>query len=231
MLSSPVVSYFCDWAVCTLSGGEQLGVQHPAEWYSSSPIFRPASIVAGLCSRPFLNILSRKNRDKRRFKMYVDDIVCTVKRNPLDYLEYAKSLHKNLQFTLETPNDSGDLAFLDLNKKVNQDCKISCHWYLKLNDTGMILIFNSGAAIQHSKNVIGATVHSIFNAISEWQSFDVSRKKNQKIWKKNQYPTEWSSSIVNKTSDKLFKKEKFSTKSPQKEQSLKKVKSLNKKEI
>ena len=23
------------------------------------------------------------------FKMYVDNIVCTVKRNPLDYLEYA----------------------------------------------------------------------------------------------------------------------------------------------
>ena len=37
---------FCDWVVFTLSGEEQLGVQHPAKCYSSSPIFRPTFIVA-----------------------------------------------------------------------------------------------------------------------------------------------------------------------------------------
>ena len=46
----------------------------------------------------------------------------------LHYPEYANSLHKNLQFTLETPNGSGDLAFLDLNTNVNQGSKISRHW-------------------------------------------------------------------------------------------------------
>ena len=79
-----------------------------------------------------------ETHEKKLFKRYVDDIVCTVKGNPLDYLEYAISLHKNLQFTLETPDDSGDLAFLDLNIKVNEDRTISCHWYqtihrLKIN--------------------------------------------------------------------------------------------------
>ena len=54
VLSSPLASYFCDWAVFTLSGGEQLGVQHPAKCYSSSIMFRPASIVAGWCTRSFL---------------------------------------------------------------------------------------------------------------------------------------------------------------------------------
>ena len=43
-----------------------------------------------------------------------NDIELTVKGNPLDYLEYANSLHKNLQFTLEIPNGSGELAFLYL---------------------------------------------------------------------------------------------------------------------
>ena len=39
--------------VFTLSGGEQLGVQHPAtKCYSSWPIFRPTSIDAGWCTRP-----------------------------------------------------------------------------------------------------------------------------------------------------------------------------------
>ena len=58
------------------------------------------------------------------FKRYVDDIVCKVKGNPLDYLEHANSLYKNLQFTLETPNGSGDPAFLDLNINLNEDRKI-----------------------------------------------------------------------------------------------------------
>ena len=85
------------------------------------------------------------------FEMYVDDIVCTVKGSHLDYLEYANSLHKNLQFTLETPNGSGDLAFLDLNINLNEDKKISCHWYQKSTDTGIILNFRSCALLQHKK--------------------------------------------------------------------------------
>ena len=71
-------------------------------------------------------------------KRYVDDIVCTVKGNPLDYLEYAISLHKNLQCTPETPNGRGDLAFLDLNINLNEDRKIRCHWYQKSTDTGIM---------------------------------------------------------------------------------------------
>ena len=88
------------------------------------------------------------------FKMYVDDIVCTVMRNPLDYLEYSNSLHKNLKYYLETTNGSGDWSFLDLNINVNEDRKISCRWYQKITDTGIILIFRSCAPLQHKKNVI-----------------------------------------------------------------------------
>ena len=124
-------------------------------------------------------------------------MVCTVKGNRLGYREYANSLHKNLQFTLETPNGSAVLAFLDLNIKLNEERKISCHWYQKSTDTGLILNFRSCAPLQHSRNVIQGTVHRNFNATSDWQSFDVALKKNQEIWNENQYPTEWSSSIVN----------------------------------
>ena len=158
------------------------------------------------------------------FKRYVDDIVCTVKGNPLDYLEYANSLHKNLQFILETPNGSGDLAFLDLNINLNEDRNISCHWYQKSTDTGIILNFRSCAPLQHKRNVIQGTVHRIFNATSDWQSFDVALKKNQEIWTENQYPTEWSSSIVNETLDKIVTKEKVTLNPPQNEHHLKKVK-------
>ena len=110
------------------------------------------------------------------FKRYMDDIVCTVKGNPLNYLEYANSLHKILQLNLETPNGSGVLAFLDLNINLNEDRKISCNWYQKSTYTGVILNFRSCASLQHKRNVIQGTVHKIFNATSDWQSFDIALK-------------------------------------------------------
>ena len=152
--------------------------------------------------------------------------LCTVKGNPLDYLEYANSLHKNLQFTIQTPNGSGHMAFLDLNINLNEDRKLSCHWYQKSTDTRIILNFRSCAPLQHKRNVIQGTVHRIFNATSDWQSFDVALK----IWTENQNPTEWSSSIVIETLDKIVTKEKVKAKPPQNEQHLKKVKSLNNRE-
>ena len=63
------------------------------------------------------------------FKKYADDIVCTVKGNPLDNLDYSNSLDKNLQLIHETPNGSGNLAFLDLNININVDRQIRFHWY------------------------------------------------------------------------------------------------------
>ena len=78
--------------------------------------------------------------------------------------------------------------------------------------------------------MIQGTVHRIFSATSDWQSFDVALKKNQEIWTKNQYPKEWSSSIVNETLDKIVTKEKVGAKPSQKEHHLKKVKSLNNRE-
>ena len=153
----------------------------------------------------------------------MDEIVCTVKGNPLDYLEYANSLHKNLQFTLETPNGSRDLEFLDLNINLNEDRKISLHWYQNSTDTSIIPNFRSCAPLQNKRNVI-------FNATSDWQSFNVALKKNQEIWTENQYPTEWFSSIVNETLDKIFTKEKVTEKPPQSEHQLEKVKGLNNRE-
>ena len=74
MPSSPLVIYFCDWAVFSLSGGEQLGVQHPAtKCYPSCPIFRPTSIDAGWCTRPFIEILE-----------YIINIKCRLPENSRD---------------------------------------------------------------------------------------------------------------------------------------------------
>ena len=164
--------------------------------------------IVWICSYCAEKGTKKDTQELKLFKRYVDDIVCTVKGNTLVYLEFANFLHKNLQFTLETPNGSGDLAFLDLNINVNKDRKISCHCYQKSADTGIILNFRSCATLQHKKNVIQGTVHKIFNATSDWQSFDAAFKQNQEIWTENQYPTEWSSSIFNEKLDKIVTREK-----------------------
>ncbi|XP_075247191.1 uncharacterized protein LOC142340502 [Convolutriloba macropyga] len=93
------------------------------ELYSSDEISEiPRSAMKSLlrlaiCSYCAEKVSKENTQELKLFKRYVDDIVYIVKKNPLDYLEYAKSLHKDLYFTLETPNDSGDQAFLDLNIK------------------------------------------------------------------------------------------------------------------
>ena len=65
--------------------------------------------------------------EMKLIRRYADNIVCTVKRNPLDYLEFSNSLHKNLQITIQRPKGSGDLAFIDLSINVNEDRKIISH--------------------------------------------------------------------------------------------------------
>ena len=74
--------------------------------------------------------------------------VCSVQVNPQEDLEYANSLHKNLQFTLEIPEGNQNLAFPDLNKNATDDRKFSSHWYHKSTDTGTILNFHSRAPLQ-----------------------------------------------------------------------------------
>ena len=49
-------------------------------------------------------------------KRYVDDIICTVRGDPDEYLKFANSLHNNLQFTLKKLNMEGRSVFHDIKK-------------------------------------------------------------------------------------------------------------------
>ena len=51
--------------------------------------------------------------------------MCTVKGKPPDYPENANSLHKNVQLTIEAPNDNGDMEFLHLNTNINSEKKLA----------------------------------------------------------------------------------------------------------
>ena len=106
------------------------------------------------------------------FLRYVDDRVRMVKGNPGVVLEAANKLHPNLQFTIEEFDSNGNLAFLDLNVNVDSAKKVTCGWYQKPTDTGIILKFRSCAPLQYKRNVIEGTVHRIFRSTSTWEDFD-----------------------------------------------------------
>ena len=80
------------------------------------------------------------------FLRYVDDIMRTVKDDPEKVLRAANLLYPNLQFTIETTNTNGNLAFLDLKVSIDESRKIECGWYQKPTDTGTILNFRSCAS-------------------------------------------------------------------------------------
>ena len=166
--------------------------------------------------------------EMKLFKRYVDDFICTVRGDPDEYLKFANSLHNNLQFTLEKVNMEGNLAFLEINVNVSSKCNITCDWYQKPNDNGIILNFRSCAPLQHKKNVIQGTVHMVFNATSNWLAFDQALEKNKTCWTKNQYPEEWSSKIVNQTLEKIISGGKDQLRTTPKEHQKSKTRSYDK---
>ena len=99
---------------------------------------------------------------------------------------------------------NGDSAFLDINVNMSSKNNITCPWYQKSTDTGIIPNFRSCAPLQHKKNVIQGADHRVFNATSNWLAFDQALEKNKTCWIKYQFPEEWSSKIVNQTPEKII---------------------------
>ena len=66
---------------------------------------------------------NKSGQQAKLFLRYVDDIVRTVKGDPEKVLRAANLLHPNLQFTIETPNTNGTLAFLDLQISIHKSSK------------------------------------------------------------------------------------------------------------
>ena len=94
----------------------------------------------------FCLAIREKNKSVQQaklFRSYVDDIVRTVKGDPEKVLRATNLLHPNLQFTIETPNTNGKLAFLNLQISIDKSRKINCGWNQKPTDTSTILIVRS----------------------------------------------------------------------------------------
>ena len=147
---------------------------------------------------------NKSGQQSKLFLRYVDDIVRTVKGDPEKVLRAANLLHPNLQFTIETPNTNGTLAFLDIQISIDKSRKISCGWYQKPTDTGTILNFRSCAPLQYKRSVIEGTVHRVLRSTSAWEEYDKAMKINREQWLDNQYPESWSSRFASHALEKII---------------------------
>ena len=92
----------------------------------------------------------------------MDDISRAVKGAPGVVLEAAEKLHPNLQVTIKERDRNHNLSILDLNNNVDSRKNVTCEWYKKPTDTGIILNFKGGAPLQYERNSIEGTVHRVF---------------------------------------------------------------------
>ena len=105
-------------------------------------------------------------RKRKLFERYVDDIICTVKDDPIKLTQEVNDLNPNLEFTLKILNDMSEIAFLDMAVHVIEQRMITCKWYQKQTETGTILHFRSCAPLQHKKNIIEGTIHRLVRCTS-----------------------------------------------------------------
>ena len=145
------------------------------------------------------------------YTRYMDDILCNKLLEEVDItLTNINSLHTNLKFTIEKPND-GAIPFLDM--KIIENGHLSSTWYTKPTDTGLIMNFHSLAPRRYKHSVVSGFVHRIYRACSSWQHFHNSLDKAKKTLEINQYPKYFYEPIIHKTLHNIIEPESISKKS------------------
>ena len=155
------------------------------------------------CQNPD-NTLSVRSKIALR---YMDDVVRTSRASPDVILSKCNRLHTNLEFTIELLDQEKSIVFLDMKIKRRSDGFLETEWYRKPSDTDTLLNYRSCAPISFKKNLIQGTVHRIFNATSTWPAFDEALSICNDLWRKNQYPEEFTDQIVLPTIEKCMGRE------------------------
>ena len=84
---------------------------------------------------------------------------------------------------------------------------LSCTWYTKPTDTGLIMNFHALAPKRYKRSVVSGFVHRIYRACSDWKAFHESLEKAKKILNNNQYPPAFYEPIIHETLTKILQKD------------------------
>ena len=89
----------------------------------------------------------------------------------------------------------------------NDNGKLSCTWYTKPTDTGLIMNFHALAPKRYKRSVVSGFIHRIYRACSDWKAFHESVERAKNILKKNQYPEAFYEPIIHETLTKIIQKD------------------------
>ena len=131
---------------------------------------------------------------------YIDDVIRTLRTGGGKYLlDFVNTMHKNLKFTLEHPDNNSSIVFLDMKIIRHQDGRLTSRWYRKLTDTGVLLNFHSLCPDLYKRSLIAGMIHRIFATTSNWTLFSDSLLEAHGILQNNQYPKHFIQRVTNFT--------------------------------
>ena len=136
---------------------------------------------------------------------YIDDVIRTLWVGGRQYLlDFVSSMHPNLKVTIEEPDKTNVLAFLDMNFSRLADGTLSSEWYRKNTDTGILPNFYALGSKIYKRAVLSGFTHRIFSTTSSWLSFKKSLKNAQVVLRNYQYPKWFVENVTNYTLSELL---------------------------
>ena len=136
---------------------------------------------------------------------YVDDVIRTLRKGGEKYLlDLANTMHENLKFTLERPDNKNGIVFLDMQIRRDDDGRLAAQWYRKETDTGVLLNFHSLSPNLYKRSLVAGMVHLIMMTTSTWTRFSESLREAHQILRNNQYPQHFIERITNLTLEKII---------------------------
>ena len=140
------------------------------------------------------------------YERYMDDIITEKQAEEAEVkLAEINTLHPSLGFTMEKEVEHR-ISFLEMGV-TNDNGKLSCTWYTKPTDTGLIMNFHALAPKRYKRSVVSGFIHRIYRACSDWKAFHESVEKAKNILKKNQYPEAFYEPIIHETLTKIIQKD------------------------
>ena len=108
----------------------------------------------------------------------MDDIITEKQSEVVETkLTEVNGLHQALGFTMEREVDHS-ISYLEM-LVTNTNGILSCTWYTKPTDTGLIMNFHALAPKRYKRSVVSGFVHRIYRACSDWKAFHESLEKSQ----------------------------------------------------
>ena len=124
-----------------------------------------------------------------RWKMYVDDAICIIKKDQVDILfNHINQLDGHIKFTMESPDNEGSIPFLDTKYTPHSNHTTHTSVYRKPTYTDKYLDWNSNLPLSAKRSVIQPLTHRAKVVCSTPELLAREMDYLNKVLPRNSYP-------------------------------------------